>query len=327
MNSNQIKLNSKDINKVPPELIYNITLKNGYILIIDDSIPSKNIYDIFNYNYNKENNSQYKSKLTNKSININTNNSFKKDINGKTLDINDSYLFNQNIYKSSNYSNNFFYTSNPNNLINNNDTVKSENKAVTKDVKYENQSISDLVTEKLQKRFHSNSKIDNSRFKTTINSEINLNIKGDETKKKYENSLLKDFDELLLNFNDKKKGLNILNISNNSKKKYKFYKKFNTKKNEKLLLDDLSGISSVTKAIKYIRRNEQNNTIINTEFNRNNLGINRNNSNKLSYLKEKTLKRNKSNNFYLVKNNKIINDILSPPNNLPYSKVLFMQNK
>ena len=119
----------------------------------------------------------------------------------------------------------------------------------------------------------------------------------------------------------------ILNISNNSKKKYKFYKKFNTKKKEKLLLDDLSGISSVTKAIKYIRRNEQNNTIINTEFNRNNLGINMNNNNKLSYLKEKTLKRNKSNNFYLVKNNKIINDIISPPNNLPYSKVLFMQNK
>lgn len=327
MNSNQIKLNSKDINKIPPELIYNITLKNGYILIIDDSISSKNIYDIFNYNYNKINNSQYKSKLTNKSININTNNSFKKDINGKTLDMNDSYLFNQNIYKSSNYSNNFFYTSNPNNSINNNDMVKTENKAKTKDVKYHNQSISDLVTEKLQKRFHSNSKIDNSRFKTTINSEINLNIKGNETKKKYENNLLKDFDELLLNFNDKKKGLNILNISNNSKKKYKFYKKFNTKKNEKLLLDDLSGISSVTKAIKYIRRNEQNNTIINTEFNRNNLGINRNNSNKLSYLKAKTLKRNKSNNFYLVKNNKIINDIVSPPNNLLYSKVLFMQNK
>ena len=328
MNSNQIKINSIDINKVPPELIYNITLKNGYILIIDDSIPSKNIYDIFNYNYNKENNSQYKSKLTNKSININTNNSFKKDINGKTLDINDSYLFNQNIYKSSNYSNNFFYTSNPNDSMNNKDTVKAESKAITKNVKYQNQSISDLVTEKLQKRFHSNSKYDNSRVsKTTINSEIKLNIKGDETKKKYENSLLKDFDELLLNFNDKKKGLNILNISNNSKKKYKFYKKFNTKKKEKLLLDDLSGISSVTKAIKYIRRNEQNNTIINTEFNRNNLGINMNNNNKLSYLKEKTLKRNKSNNFYLVKNNKIINDIISPPNNLPYSKVLFMQNK
>lgn len=328
MNSNQIKINSIDINKVPPELIYNITLKNGYILIIDDSIPSKNIYDIFNYNYNKENNSQYKSKLTNKSINININNSLKNNINGKTLDMNDSYLFNQNIYKSSNYSNNFFYTSNPNDSMNNKDTVKAESKAITKNVKYQNQSISDLVTEKLQKRFHSNSKYDNSRVsKTTINSEIKLNIKGDETKKKYENSLLKDFDELLLNFNDKKKGLNILNISNNSKKKYKFYKKFNTKKKEKLLLDDLSGISSVTKAIKYIRRNEQNNTIINTEFNRNNLGINMNNNNKLSYLKEKTLKRNKSNNFYLVKNNKIINDIISPPNNLPYSKVLFMQNK
>ena len=92
-------------------------------------------------------------------------------------------------------------------------------------------------------------------------------------------------------------------------------------------MDELSGISSATKAIKYFRRKEQNNTIINTEFNRNNLEINRNNNNKLSYLKEKTLKRNKSNNFYLVKNKKIITDIISPPNNLSNSKVFFIRNK
>ena len=93
-------------------------------------------------------------------------------------------------------------------------------------------------------------------------------------------------------------------------------------------MDDLSGISSITKAIKYIRRNEQKNTTsINTELTKNNLGTNINNNNKLSYLKEKTLKRNKSNNFYLLKNNKILNDIISPPNNLHYNKMIFMNNK
>lgn len=329
MSSNQIKINPKDIYKIPPELIYNITLKDGNIIIIDDSVPSKNIYEIFNYN--KENNSQNKPKNTNKSININIYKSYTKDnINGKTLDMNDSYLFNQRIYKSKNNTGNYFYPSNSSNSINNNNEIdKKESKIISKNFKSENQSISDIVNEKLQKRFYSSSKYNNSRtIKTTINSEIKLNIKGGETKKKCENSLLRDFDDLLTSFNDKKKGLNILNLSNNSKKKYRFYKKLNTKKNDKLLLDDLSGISSITKAIKYIRRNEQKNTTsINTELTKNNLGTNINNNNKLSYLKEKTLKRNKSNNFYLLKNNKILNDIISPPNNLHYNKMIFMNNK
>ena len=129
---------------------------------------------------------------------------------------------------------------------------------------------------------------------------------------------------MLLNFNDKKRRLINLITCINSKKKYKFNKKLNAKKHEKLLLDDKSGISSNTKAIKYIRRNEQNNSIIFTQK-RNNLGLIDNN-NRISFLKENSLKRNKSNNYYLIKNNKLINNIISPPNHLPYSKLLFTRN-
>ena len=115
--------------------------------------------------------------------------------------------------------------------------------------------------------------------------------------------------------------MNKQNINNNSKKKYKYYKKLNSKKNDKLFLDDLSGISPNTKAIKYIRNEQNNNVTITTEFNRNHLGKN----NRLSFLKEKALRRNKSNNFYLLKNDRITADIISPPNNLPYNKIFLMQ--
>ena len=343
MNSSQkieLKINSKDIYKISADLILNITLKNGYILIIDDSIPSQDLNSLIKNC--KGNNFQCKNRNNNKSLNLNTiNNSYSKDdINGNTLEINDNYLYNKNRYnretinKSNNYTNNYFYPSYQNNPINNNQNEKEnkESNIFNNDIKNntnfksQTQSISDLVTEKIKKKFHSNSKFNNNtKIITTINSEININIKGDETKKKNVNNLLKDFDELLLNFNDKKRGLINLNTCNNSKKKYKFYKKLNTKKHDKLLLDDISGISTNTKAIKYIRRNEQKNSITISE-NRNNLALIDNNISRISYLKEKSLKRNKSNNYYLIKNNKIINNIISPPNHLPYNKLLFIQN-
>ena len=72
------------------------------------------------------------------------------------------------------------------------------------------------------------------KVKTSVNSEININIKGNETKKKYSNSLIRDFDELLLNYNDKKKGLNNESINDISKKRYKYYKKLNSRKNDRL---------------------------------------------------------------------------------------------
>ena len=342
MNSNpkmEFKINSKDIYKIIPDLILKITLKNGCILILDDSVPSQDLNNIFK-NY-KGNNFQYKNRNNNKSLNLNINNSYSKDnINGNTLELNDSYLYNQNTYNreitnnSNNYTNYYFYPSYSNNPINKNrnEIENKESNTFNNDIKNntnfksQTQSISDLVTEKFHKKFHSNSKYNNNtKIITTINSEININIKGDESKKKNINNLLKDFDELLLNFNDKKRGLINLNTGNNSKKKYKFYKKLNTKKHDKLLLDDISCISSNTKAIKYIRRNDQKNSTIITE-NRNNLGLIDNNNSRITYLKEKSLKRNKSNNYYLIKNNKLINNIISPPNNLPYTKLLFKQN-
>ena len=339
MNSNQnleIKINSKDIYKISPDLILKIILKNGYILILDDSTSSQDLDNLMKNS--KGNNFQHKFRNNNKSLNLNINNSYSKDnINGNSLEIVDTYLFNQNRYNNReviNKSNNY-YLSYQNNPINNNENEienKESNTFINNiknntNFKSQTQSISDLVTEKFQKKFHSSSKYNNNaKLITTINSEININIKGDETKNNNVNSILKDFDELLLNYNDKKRGLINLNTNNNSKKKYKFYKKLNTKKHDKLLLDDISGISSNTKAIKYIRRNEQKNTTIITE-NRNNLGlIDNNNISRISYLKEKSLKRNKSNNYYLIKYNKIINNIISPPNHLPYSKLLFLQN-
>ena len=319
MNSNQItiKINPKDIYKISPELILNITLKNGYIILLDDSIPLQEINKIiYNYknDYKNDDNLHTNNRNNNiRSINLDINKSYTKDnINGKTLEINDSYIFNQN-----NNTKNFFYSYNKNNTINQNQIENKNN-----NFKSQNQSISDLVNEKIQKKFHNSLKNSKNRVvNTTINSEININIKGNKTKNNYSNDLLKDFDELLLNFNDKKKGLNKQNINNNSKKKYKYYKKFGSKKNDKLFLDDLSGISPNTKAIKYIRNEQNNNVTITTEFNRNHLGKN----NRLSFLKEKALRRNKSNNFYLLKNDRITADIISPPNNLPYNKIFLMQ--
>lgn len=327
-NNKQIKINPKDLYNIPLELIINITLKDGSIIILDESVPTQEINKLFNNYINaKENNQQNINRINNKSINLNINNSYIKDnINGKTLEMNDSYAFNQNIINkeilsksnnnnNNNYNtNNYFYSSNQNNSINN------ENKNRINNFRSHNQSISDLVTEKFQKKFHSSLKNSNrnKNINTTINSEIKINIQGNNAKKKFTNNLLKDFDELLLNFNDKKKGLNNLN-KNNSKKKYKFYKKLICKKNDKLFLDDISGISPNTKAIKYIGRNDQKNITTTTDFINNNNITNIND--RLSLLKDKSLKRNKSNNFYLLKNNKIISEIISPPNHLQYNKI------
>mgnify|MGYP006988907024 FL=1 len=195
-----------------------------------------------------------------------------------------------------------------NNTINNfysqkiNRKISGNEKIIFNSLNPQDKSISDLVTEKFQKKIRNS--IDNNnmprKVKTSVNSEININIKGNETKKKNSNSLLRDFDELLLNFNDKKKGLNNENINDISKKKYKYYKKLNSRKNDRLFLDDLTGVSPNTKAIKYIGKNESKiNSTINTEYNRNSIigNMNITNKSRLSFLKERYLKKNKSNNF------------------------------
>ena len=88
---------------------------------------------------------------------------------------------------------------------------------------------------------------------------------------------------------------------------------------EKLFLENLSEISPNTKSIKYIGRNDDNVTELSEK---NLLGINYT-KNKMSYLKEKkTLKRNKSNHLYILKDNRFSN-IISPPNYLQYKKIKF----
>ena len=297
----EIKINPKDLYKISPELILNIILKDGSIIILDESVPSQEINLLFNNNNHR-----------NKNISINLNSS-ETNFNGETLEINENKL-------NSNTMNNF-YSQKINKKISSNEKIifNSENP--------QNKSISELVTEKFQKKFQNS--VDNSiprKVKTSVNSEINLNIKGNEAKKKFSNNLIRDFDELLLNFNDKKKGLNNECINDISKKKSKYYKKLNSRKNDRLFLDDLTGVSPNTKAIKYIGKNESKiNSTINTEFNRNSLigNMNLTNKSRLSFLKERKLKKNKSNNFYLLKNDRIITDIISPPNHLCYNKISF----
>ena len=306
MNSNEnlkkeIKINPKDLYKISTELILNIILKDGSIIVLDESIPSQEINLLFNNNNHR-----------NKNISINLNNS--DNFNGETLEINENKLNNNTI--------NNFYSQQINKKISSNEKIvfNSQNP--------QNKSISELVTEKFQKKFQNS--VDNSnmprKVKTSVNSEININIKGNETKKKYSNSLLRDFDELLLNFNDKKKGLYNESINDISKKKYKYYKKLNSRKNDRLFLDDLTGVSSNPKAIKYIGKNDSKiNSTINTDFNRNSIlgNMNLTSKSRLSFLKERNLKKNKSNNFYLLKNERTITDIISPPNHLCYNKISF----
>ena len=298
----EIKINPKDLYKISTELILNIILKDGSIIILDESVPSQEINLLFNINNHR-----------NKNISINLNNS-DINFNGETLEINENK-------QNSNTMNNF-YSQKINKKISSNEKIifNSENP--------QNKSISELVTEKFQKKFQNS--LDNNnmprKVKTSLNSEINLNIKGNEAKKKFSNNLIRDFDELLLNFNDKKKGLNNECINDISKKKYKYYKKLNSRKNDRLFLDDLTDIMTNTKAIKYIGKNESKiNSTINTDFNRNSLigNMNLTNKSRLSFIKERNRKKNKSNNFYLLKNDRIITDIISPPNHLCFNKISF----
>ena len=294
MNSiKKIYINTNDISKIPPELILNVTLKNGIILILDDKIPMKDINSIINNS--TENN--FKNS-------INTFNNIKNSENIKTLEINDSCLLNP---LKKDILNNIKNEENKNNTIYNN-----------KNKKLNNQSISDIVTEKFHKKFGNALKENKLPLKATINSEIKFNIKGKEAKKGI-NNLLKDFNELVSNYNYKKKGL----INNNNlkdKNKYKYYKKTNIEKLDKLLLENISGISQNSKTIKYIGRNDNNNT----EFdNINYLGMNTSKS-KVSYLNgKKILRRNQSNNIYFMKND-YSNNIVSPPNYLHHQKIKFI---
>ena len=294
----KININPNDISQVPPELILNIVLKDGTIIIPDETEPLKDINNLFNDT--KENKEKNKFLNSNISFNYNMTNLYEKE-NVKTLETN-SRCLNLNIDKFINKK----IEENKNDTFYNNERIN---------YKSQNQSISDLVNEKFHKKFKNNIK-EKLPLKTTINSEININIKGKETKKSGINNLLKDFNELLSHFNCKKKGIE---INQKDKNKYKYYKKQNLTTKEKLFMENLSEISPNARSIKYIGRNEN----ITELSEKNLLGINHT-KNKMSYLKEKkTLKRNKSNHLYFLKDNKYSN-IISPPNYLQYKKMKFI---
>ena len=71
--------------------------------------------------------------------------------------------------------------------------------------------------------------------------------------------------------------MNALSINDISKKKYQYYKKLNSRKNDWLFLVDLTSISPNTKAIKYIGKIESKiNSTINIDFNRKSIIVNKN---------------------------------------------------
>ena len=328
----KIRINPKDINQISPKLILKIILKDETVIILDESIPCQSISRFLKTNYNKPIN--YRN--NNLSINLNINNSSTKEdyINGKEFETNDSYLFNRKIYHRDSTTNktintnNYFYSPNIKYTINNQIENTKNNEKIDSIHKSQNQDISEIVTAKLQRKYNTqNSSANKSKqLKTSINSEIKLNIKGDDSKKKFQNNLLKDFNELLINFNNKKNGLANNFNRDNSQKKYKYYKQMNDKRIDKLFLSKIACISPNTKSIKYIQDNEPttNATII-TELNGNKLEANWSRGRLTTFLKDKSLKRNKSNNFYIFKNQKNKSDIVSPPNYLLYKKIFTIQ--
>ena len=317
MNSiKKININPKDISKISKDLILYITLKDGTMLISDANTPSQDINQLIN------NNQENKMKINIKnSANIfNYNNNENENNNNSFIKINPHITNDYNKFNKSAYNSNF-RTLNPNkssykNFEENKNDIYYRNNDRIIDFKSQNQSISDIVNEKFQKKFKNNLKENKMPIKATINSEIKINIKGNKSKHGLDH-LLNDFNELLTNFNYKKKGMQNNTIDKN---KYKYYKMSNMKRKDKLFLENFSSITPNSRMIKYIGRNE--NTI--TELNEKNiLGIN-STKNKVSYIKNKqTLKRNRSNHIYFLNLNKISN-IISPPNYLHYKKMNFL---
>ena len=310
MNSiKKININPNDISKINKELISFITLKDGTILISDNNMPLQDINKLIN---NKDENIKQ-----NNYENLSTINNTYGNNNGKKIETIECCFNHKNEIINKYNKNSNHYPLNVNKSTTNKKIEENKNNDFYTNEKLEfknqNQTISDIVNDKFRKKFKNNIKEHRMPMKSTINSEININIKGKEATNGLDN-LLKDFNELLTNFNCKKKG-----IQNNmkDKNKYKYYKKNNIAKKDQLLLENLSSISPNSKTIKYIGRNENNITELNEKKL---LGLNRT-KNKMSYLKEKQLlKRNKSNHIYFLKMNKFSN-IISPPNYLHYKKM------
>lgn len=323
----RININPNDIQKISKELILYITLKDGTILVSDNNIPSQDINQLIN---NKEENILHSHKQNSAIFNYknktNINNSYNKiNEKEKVLSTNESNNFNPHIIKDlnnfnkSSYKN--FYTLNVNkssskNIEENKNDIYQRNDRM--DFKSQNQSISDIVNEKFQKKFKNNNTKENKMpIKPTINSEIKINIKGKESEHHRLDNLINDFNELLTNFNYKKKGIQNNTIDRN---KYKYYKKTSMNRKDKLFLENLSSITPNSRTIKYIGRNENNITEL---YDKNLFGNNFTN-NKVSYLKDKQpLKRNKSNQIYFLKMNKFSN-LISPPNYLHCKKMKFL---
>ena len=287
---NPIKLNPKDIYKIPNNQILTITLKNGTVFQIDETAPTQDISKIISqnpnnsfiphfiesiYNYDDKtfpyNNQCDISNSIYTKINDNFNNTVTKklieNINIQNeMKIEDERRINKRIdQKLKQRRNNSKNVDNIPSLKDINDTPLfintdlSYNNPNTVSIKTEYNNISEYVNEKLSKKNQSMYTYAPKKIDCSKTTEISLKIDG---KKKFhpKTNYLKDFDELLLNFNGKLKEKSKENI-----RCYKYYKNKNANNNQKnlnkLLFDEWKNDSS-DEPIKYFCRNKSSNGLM-----------------------------------------------------------------
>ena len=271
----EIKLNPEDLYKISLNLISKLILKDGTIIILDDSVPKSMSSNLF-----------ISSK---KDKNILLNSIFEPDLKENNSDNKKYFLNDSNLRK--------FNT-----------------------LKIEDNKTMDIIDKKIKAKLGEKKGTRNKQI-SIINTEININIKP-ENEKNGSSHLIRDFDELLLNFNDKKKVLSNQISFGKERNKYKYYKKSNLKKD--ILFNEMSYFQNNTKAIKYITSNiSKNNFNHIIEMHKCNKFKNANQSQKLKLIKGQKMKKNKSNSIFRNERKKNFNDIISPPNNLKYNFISF----
>ena len=283
-----IKLNPKDLYKIPKNQISTITLKNGTIFQIDDTVPIQDISKLIPsnpnysvnphfiesiYNYDTEKTLAYnnQSDITNSiytKINDNLNNTVTKklieNINiQKEINLEEEKRINKRIeQKLKQRRSNSKNVDNIPSLKDINETPLFINTDLnyknpnTMSIKTEYNNISEYVNEKMNKKNQSMFTYAPKNVECSTTTEICLKIDG---KKKIhsKNNYLKEFDDLLLSFNGKLK-----DKSKDYMRSYKYYKITNNNNNKKnlnkLLFDEWKN-DSKEKPIKYFCRNKSSN--------------------------------------------------------------------
>ena len=284
-----IKLNPKDLYKIPKNHISTITLKNGTIFQIDDNAPIQDISkllplnpnnsinphffeSIYNYDTDKTLAYNNQSDITNSiytkidNLNITTNKKLIENINiQKEINLEEEKRINKRIEQklkqrrsNSKKVDSILSLKDVNDtpvFINTDLNYKNPN---TMSIKTEYNNISEYVNEKLSKLNQSGYTYAPKKVDCSTTNEVCLKIDG-KKKNHTKTNYLKEFDELLLSFNGKIKEKSKDNISC-----YKYYKNNNNQKNiNKLLFDEWKN-NPKEKPIKYFCRNKSNSGLMYT---------------------------------------------------------------